>query len=622
MNASTTLQLRIWILTVLLIVAHLPTRAARAQNDDAMPVDAQHAQFEACAELDETALRSELNTIAQQIFASDANGIDLDALIDRQWDVLELDALVDRVIDDAVVQAGQDEELLDKMLSGWSPARAEDLTRTVAERAFGSETFRQAIDQLAAGVAVEIEAEIELLTAESVSINLLCLRQFIDRHYSDAIVSAFAADLRQRAGAAELVENGGINNGMLAVIDLHKTALGGVGVIVASQLARRIAVRIAQRVSQRVTGRITARVLGRVGTELIPIVGWVVGTGLIVYDVIDSLDGALPQIEEALKDEEVKATIRAEIGAAVGPELRQELPLLAREIADDLYAEWLDFQRKYRQVLTLAEENPAFNDLLTETDDLAAAAELVDAALSAAGRNALEAALADGTFAQVLNLPPVAADLLADTGSFETVLTWAALAGEELGAVMAAELHKHQRPGELDRDLLDSLLALDDPAMLTKLALLAPDELRSLLMISSAGLRELAAGLTADELRQLAAYVPVLDQTARNRLISTITADPGAMAVIGRPEVRAYLASGRDAATAIAFLRGPADLMGFANDVLRLATNQVSTGLFAAKYGWPLTATGIALPVLLALALVGLILRPFLSLIGYVRRKS
>ena len=51
--------------------------------------------------------------------------------------------------------------------------------------------------------------------------------------------------------------------------------------------------------------------------------------------------------------------------------------------------------------------------------------------------------------------------------------------------------------------------------------------------------------------------------------------------------------------------------MGFANDVLRLVTNQVSTALFAVKYGWPLTVTGLALPVLLALALIGLISASF-----------
>ena len=107
----------------MLLAALVPGRATHAQNDDGAPLDAQQAEFDACAQLDEAALRGELNAIAQGVFAADVNGIDLDVIIDRQWDAMEMDALVDRVIDDAIDQVGRDEELLDKMLSGWSPTQ-------------------------------------------------------------------------------------------------------------------------------------------------------------------------------------------------------------------------------------------------------------------------------------------------------------------------------------------------------------------------------------------------------------------------------------------------------------------------------------------------------------------
>ena len=84
--------------------------------------------------------------------------------------------------------------------------------------------------------------------------------------------------------------------------------------------------------------------------------------------------------------------------------------------------------------------------------------------------------------------------------------------------------------------------------------------------------------------------------------------------------MRSYLTAGNDAGAALAFLRSPADVMGFANDVLSLATTQVSTGLFAAKYGWPLTAAGLALPILLALALLSLLLRPLRRSRWLIRR--
>ena len=98
-------------------------RPSYAQDGDGAASSATVA-FEACAELDEAQVRSELNVIAQEIFATDANGIDLDAIIDRQWDVLGMDALVDRQVDEAVREVRRDEELLDTFLSGWSPERA------------------------------------------------------------------------------------------------------------------------------------------------------------------------------------------------------------------------------------------------------------------------------------------------------------------------------------------------------------------------------------------------------------------------------------------------------------------------------------------------------------------
>ena len=199
---------------------------------------------------------------------------------------------------------------------------------------------------------------------------------------------------------------------------------------------------------------------------MIPVVGWIIGTGLIVYDVVDSLDGSLPQIQESLKEPEVKAAIRSEIGLAVAPELRQELPVLAREIANDLYSDWLDFRRKYRQVLTLADENPAFGALLASAaavlegadgadgNTLANAAEWVDAMLATEGRQALDAAIEDGTLAAALALPVTAVDILSAGGTLQSVLDWATLAGSDFEAVLAGELYKHQSPDVLDRGLL------------------------------------------------------------------------------------------------------------------------------------------------------------------------
>ncbi len=574
----------------------------------------------ACADLNEEDLRGELNVIAQQIFAADENGIDLEVMVDEAWRELGMDRLIDRQVDAAIARVRRDEETLDKFLSGWSPDKAEELTYLVAAAVFDSEEFRQAIDKLSARVAARIEARISALAAESVAVNLLCLRQFIDRHYAEAVVVAFATDISQSASDADLVTANDLENGIMSVIDLHKTALGGVGVIIAVQIARRIAVRIARDLSERVAGRISLRILGRVGTEVIPLVGWIVGAGLIIYDVIDSLDGALPQIQKSLKEEEVKAAIREEIVASAEPELRQAMPLLAREIANDLYGEWLDFKRKHRQILALAEENPAFEAILSQADDLGQVAELVDVALASVGRKALEQAIDDGSFAAVLALPSAGAVILAGSGSFQTTLAWGELAGPDLDRVVESELYRYQDPSALNRALLGELLDIDDPAVIAKLGGLDQPSIATLLDVSTASLNELAYSLTPYELAQLATTLDGMDQAGRNQLVTIIVADPEVVAMLTRPEMQRYIQSGRDLNAAIAFLNGPGDAGGYVNDLFRLATRRVSLDLFAAKYGWPLTIMAILGPIVVALALasalLGFIFRPITSVIG------
>ena len=319
-------------------------------------------------------------------------------------------------------------------------------------------------------------------------------------------------------------------------------------------------------------------------------------------------------IQKSLKEEKVKAAIREEIVASAEPELRQEMPVLAREIANDLYSEWLDFKRKHRQVLALAEENPAFAEILAQADDLGQVAELVDVALASVGRKALEEAIDDGSFAAMLALPPSAAVILADSGSFETTLAWGELAGPDLDRVVESDLYQYQDPAALNRALLDDLLDIGDPAVIAKLGGLDQPSIATLLDVSMASLNELAYSLTPGELAQLAAILEGMDAPGRNQLVTVIVSDPEVVTMLARPEMQRYIQSGRDLGAAIAFLNGPGDAGGYANDLFRLATRRVPLDLFAAKYGWPLTVIAVLLPAVLALALIfallGFIFRP------------
>jgi hypothetical protein len=325
---------------------------------------------------------------------------------------------------------------------------------------------------------------------------------------------------------------------------------------------------------------------------------------MIAYDVIESLDGALPQIQEGLKSAEVKTAIRDELTGSVTAELRVEMPQLAREIANDLYASWQDFQRKYRQVLTLADQDPAFQAVLEQTEDLGALATLVDVSLTTVGPQGLNTALADGSLARALELPESAYAILESAGSYATLLAWADLAGGRLDDVVRLEIYKHQTPETLTRDRLLALLAVDDPVAVAHLMLLDEAGLDQLLALSTEHLRALARTLSADDLTWLAGYLATLNQDQANQLVVHLLEEPAQMAQLKDERVRAQVAAGGDIYTTLRFLAAPVTLLGFGEDLLRLAAGNVGFGLFRAKYGTVVTVAAIAVPLLLLLGLL------------------
>ena len=165
------------LLIALLLSALMPPKAARSQSN--YPVS---YTFEECEQIKEASLRDELNSITQAVFAEEQGGIDLVAIVNRNWVALNLDATVDKAVADATKQVGDEEGLWGRIISGWSPAKAEELTEKIAALAFGSPAFRNAIDQLSLDITADLVSEIRLMTAKSASSALLCVQAVYWRH--------------------------------------------------------------------------------------------------------------------------------------------------------------------------------------------------------------------------------------------------------------------------------------------------------------------------------------------------------------------------------------------------------------------------------------------------------
>lgn len=577
----------------------------------------QNSSLQECDVITEETLQDELNNVTQEVVEQASANLDVARIVANQWRALEMDAVIDREVDAAVERVKGREDYWNKFLSGWSAEKAEELTLAVTTETFDSSVFREQIDALSQAVAQQIGEEIALLSAESVSAAFFCLQTFIDGNYSGALVSTFEEEVRLATEAASVNENSALDNNLLTIAGQHRTALGGVGVIIVAQVSKRIVLELGETISRRVAGRIVGRVLGKAGATIIPVAGWLIGAGMIAYDVYTSRDGALPQIQETLKSEEVKAGIRDEITESIEPELARELPQIAREISNQLYNEWRDVRRNIRQVLELSNENAAFRaivDGLTTPNELSKLVTLVGTLLPTVGRDGLLAAVDDGTFARVFQQPESSFQIIADTGSMEEALAWADEAGNLLDGVVRYEIYKHQPPTGLEKPLLEKLVALDDAAAIQTLVLLNPETLRTLLELSTTNLVTLAQQLDATEMASLAEYITVLDQNQRNQLIARISSNPETVTQLSDGRLRDYLANNRtNFDEALAFLLSPKEGLAAFADIAQVATGTTPWQLFLYKYG--LGQSALVTGALILAALVAL--RLLLSALGW-----
>lgn len=563
-----------------------------------------------CSTVSEATLQDELNSVAQEVYAAQLATLDLDAAVARQWVTLELDQALDAAVAQAVTRVQSETDLWNKFLSAWSPDLARELTLAVATYTFDAPTFRAKMDELAAAVSRDIADQLVLASADSASAALYCMQTFIDTNYSAALVRAFESRVAAATTSAQIVDASAASPDILAMIGDHQLALGGVGVIIAAQITRKIMTSIAQRISQRVAGRIAGRVLGRVGTTVVPLAGWIIGAGMIAYDIFDSREGALPQIQSSLQSAAVKAGIRAEIANAIRPELASEAPALARAVANDLYAEWRTVKRQIQQVLDLAAEDTDFAALvgsLQSQEQLAKLVQLVSIVQGAGGRAALDAAVADGSLRQVLDLPDAAVTLVRAQGSLQAALDWHAAVGSRLREVVDLELYKQLTPDQVARHELEALLALNDKTAVARLALLAPAQRATLLGLADANLVTLANQLSPDDLAWLADQLPALSGSERNQLVARLISQPAVSASLRRLGSVAPLAGAGNLDAAITFLTGPRDGLAYAADGGSVLTGAVAPQLFWAKYGlWPTVGglAGLLLIVLVALRIV------------------
>ncbi len=503
-------QSRLWLIALLLGAALLaPVASAAALSTDTRSPQRQGYTYEECGAIDAEDLRTEIETLALDVFAQGTAEIDLPAIVARSWAAQGMDQVVDEAVANAVAELRQNTDYWSRFLSSWSVDQARAFAEDIAGTAFASPEFSAALETLSGTVAAELTEEITAMTAQAGSTALLCLQEYVGVQYSTTLYELFAQEIAAGIEGLDLAAAGQVD---VSALDIHSKGLTGLSVIIVSQLVRRISLRMSREVGERVAGRIAGRVLGRLGSSLVPLAGWLIGAGLIVWDLVDGANGALPQIEQSLTSPEIKAAIAVELAAGVTEELESEMALIASAIATDMVEEWRLFCTRHPYLCSLPAENETFRVILdtTPVQELEDLSGLVDAYMEILGRVALEDAVATGAFEQMLAAPGFAAAIVRDTASADQVLAWLERAGEEWLPVAQAGVYRHFDPDQLSDAELSALTALGDPAAVAAVAALSPEVAAALLDARPADVAAVVVRLPPDDLAWLVAQSDAL----------------------------------------------------------------------------------------------------------------
>lgn len=514
-------------LVLFLLSTVLP--AAEAEAQDSPPT---YTIFE-CEEVEEELLLSDLIRITRSVLEREQSGLDLAAIVEKNWNELGLDSVVDNAVDEATKRVREERGKLDRILSGWSKEKAAEFAGAIANQAFDSPEFRAAMDRLSSAIVDDLTVEIHLMTVKSASSALLCVQEFIGARFSDVMSDVLEDSTKAWLESLELGNIEGESGPV--VLEDSKLSIAVIGAIVRTKIARAIA----RRGAQGMLGRVVTRVLGRAASTVVPVAGWVIGGSFIIYDVYQAWEGSLPQIRDDLKDESVKETIRAEIVSVVDQELANSMPGISQSVTVEIYRRWSSFLQDFEHVLRLAENNEDFRLLLEDVtpDQVDKLSELVEVTVDLLGMDWLNRLIGTGDFKLIFDLPRTSFTILRDTSDPGLVLRWAQVADVRIVGVVETELYKYTSPEMVGgRETLEKILALGNTSLIKDLMEKGIEEREALLGLPTRQAKWMLTELPRPQFDWSFSYLLELPSASRIRLMDFVMRDRGLLSLLQETE--------------------------------------------------------------------------------------
>ncbi len=326
----------------------------------------------------------------------------------------------------------------DRAYSTVSPSSATRYATAVADKAYNSEGFKAALEEMATGVAKDAGAQIEKATARVASPVIACVQSALQSRYGAAIAQVFAVESQKNLEATG--ETPPVKIGSSDLVANNAASISGIVLVV----TRRVIAKIVQSVGRRIAGVVASRIVASVAG--------LVGLALIAKDLYEAGDGVFPIIAERMKADETKTLIKEEIGKSIQADISQQVGTIAQETAERIYAVWLDFKQKYNRLLSLSEKSPAFAEFLKDRrfEQLSKLGQIVDILYASEGEARILERVADGSLNKaLLDLTDPGITIAAELKSIDKALQWTALAGRDLPRVAELGVYRWLSPDGL-----------------------------------------------------------------------------------------------------------------------------------------------------------------------------
>ena len=524
-----------WTLTwaaIASLVTQAP-RAAYAQSPVVVTVDE-------CRNLSDTDVRDRIREVAATSLKTELTTIDYPALVNTYWLKVGVDARIDREIDEAVTAVRSDTTWADRAYSTVSRSSAARYATAVADKAYNSEGFKDALNQVATGVAKDAGAKIEQATSRISNPVIACVQTALQSRYGAAIASVFAQESEKNIEAST-------GQGQVK-IDTSDLALNNAASISGMVLI------VTRRVIGQVVKSVGTRIAGVVASDIVSSVAGLVGLALIAKNIYDAGDGVFPIIAEQMKSSETKLHIKDEIGKTIQADIGQQVGAIAQETSERLYSAWLDFKQKYNRLLALSEKYPAFAEFLKDRrlDQLGKLAQIVDILYGTEGEQKLLERVANGSLNKaLLDLTDAGLVIAQEQKSIEKALRWTSIAGRDLPRVVDLGIYRWLPVEGLTSENLQKILSINDKVAVTRIANLDPQARDFILSLPGDQMRELARRLNDRQLAAFADYERNLEPTAARRLLRAVSEDPTVMMELTAEGLRDAIFKSRDQLAAL-----------------------------------------------------------------------